>query len=107
MVVDPPSPTRGFEAVPVRRCALARGGAIQTPPVIEVEQVVEHALRHLAWLARDDAVVRRCLGSRWPQALDEYLLEPFRAMELEPPLARLDGSGDQEELTSTRLSLMH
>jgi hypothetical protein len=79
-----------LEAVAVRRCPLARSSATHPPAVIRVEQVVEHALRHLAWLAGDDAVVRRCLGERWSHVLRAYALEPFRAMELEPPLA---GSG--------------
>jgi hypothetical protein len=79
--------TGELEAVAVRRCPLARSSATHPPAVIQVEQVVEHALRHLAWLAHEDAVVRRCLGERWSLALRTYALEPFRAMEFEPPLA--------------------
>ncbi len=83
---SPPSRIEGFDAVPVRRCALARGGATSPPASIDVDQVVEHALRHLAWLMRDDALVQRCLGAPWRRVLDAYSLEPFRAMELEAPL---------------------
>ncbi len=90
-----------FEAVPVRRRILARGGATRPPAVIEVEQVIEHALRHLAWLARDDALVGRCLGEGWSRVLNGYAMEPFRAMELEAALTGigsplvLDGTGSQ------------
>jgi len=81
-----PSDSTEFETVPVRRRILARGGAMRPPTVIDVEQVIEHALRHLAWLARDDALVGRCLGERWPRVLNGYAMEPFRAMEFEAPL---------------------
>jgi hypothetical protein len=83
--------TGELEAVAVRRCPLARSSATHPPAVIRVEQVVEHALRHLAWLAHEDAVVRRCLGERWSRVLSAYALEPFRAMEFEPPLAGTGG----------------
>jgi hypothetical protein len=81
-----PSDSAEFDVVPVRRRVLARGGATRPPTVIHVEQVIEHALRHLAWLARDDALVGRCLGERWPRVLDGYAMEPFRVMECEAPL---------------------
>ena len=34
--------------------------------------------RHLAWLARDDEVVRAKLSEEWLGALAPYLPEPFR-----------------------------
>jgi hypothetical protein len=36
-------------------------------------------------------VVRRCLGERWSFVLRAYALEPFRAMEVEPPLSGTGG----------------
>ena len=46
--------------------------------VVASDQVVEHALRHLAWLAEDDPVVRRELSDEWREALHAYVPEPFR-----------------------------
>jgi hypothetical protein len=43
-----------------------------------LDQVVEHALRHLAWLAEDDPVVREELSPAWRAALATYVPEPFR-----------------------------
>jgi hypothetical protein len=42
--------------------------------------VVEHGLRHLAWLASDDPVVRAELPEAWQAALAGYVPEPFRAL---------------------------
>jgi hypothetical protein len=67
-------------AVAVRRTELARGEATSAAQVIAWEQVVEHALRHLSWLVRDDAVVAASLGERWRRALEDYVPEPFRAL---------------------------
>lgn len=39
---------------------------------------MEHGLRHLAWLARDDEVVRATLSDQWRAVLDGYVPEPFR-----------------------------
>jgi len=72
--------TGELAAVPVRRTELARGSATGTPPSIEIEHVVEHALRHLAWLSRDDPVVRDSLDRAWKSALDPYEPEPFRSL---------------------------
>src|SRR5216683_5796278 len=44
-------------ALPVERAELARGGATSAPQSIGVNAVIEHALRHLAWLVRDDPAV--------------------------------------------------
>ena len=66
-------------AVPVRRVALARGGATSAPQSIEVDAVIEHALRHLSWLVRDDPAVRDRLGA-WTDALRGFEPEPFRAL---------------------------
>ena len=66
-------------ALPVERAELARGGATSAPQSIGVNAVIEHALRHLAWLVRDDPAVMRELAS-WKEALAGFEPEPFRAL---------------------------
>jgi hypothetical protein len=63
---------------PVAHADLARGDATAPPPVIGVNQVLEHALRHLAWLVSEDAVIQRELPG-WKDLLADYVPEPFRA----------------------------
>jgi hypothetical protein len=63
---------------PVNRSDLARGGATTAPAAIDSAQVIEHGLRHLAWLATDDAIVAARLGDAWRRALASYVPEPFR-----------------------------
>ena len=70
----------GFQATEVRRRELARGTAFDPPPTIEIDHVVEHALRHLAWLGRDDPVIRDLLHGGWFRALEAYEPEPFRSL---------------------------
>lgn len=65
--------------LPVRRAELARGGATSAPQTIEVGAVIEHALRHLAWLVRDDPAVMHELAG-WKDALAGFEPEPFRAL---------------------------
>ena len=60
------------------RTDLARSEATVAPRDIATDQVVEHALRHLAWLAEDDPVVREELSAGWKAALATYVPEPFR-----------------------------
>jgi hypothetical protein len=67
-----------FASVPVGRTDLARGGATAAPTAIAATQVVEHGLRHLAWLAQDDPVVAARLAPGWLAALHGYVPEPFR-----------------------------
>jgi hypothetical protein len=67
-----------WAAGPVARAELARGQATAPPPAIGAAQVLEHALRHLAWLVRDDPAIARALPE-WPAVLADYLPEPFRA----------------------------
>jgi hypothetical protein len=64
--------------VPVGRADLARGGADAAPVSVASAQVLEHGLRHLAWLARDDEVVGAALSRRWHALLGDYVPEPFR-----------------------------
>jgi len=40
--------------------------------------VLEHGLRHLAWLAKEDPVVIATLNDDWKQVLADYRPEPFR-----------------------------
>jgi hypothetical protein len=62
----------------VGRTDLARSAATVAPRDIATDQVLEHALRHLAWLAEDDPVVREELSPGWKAALAAYVREPFR-----------------------------
>ena len=78
-VVSPAAdPPPSWEAEPITHAELARGDATAPPPSIGVVQVLEHALRHLAWLMKDDPVVARALPD-WQGFLDDYTPEPFRA----------------------------
>jgi len=81
-----PSPAgdlEGFERRRVRPGGLARGTAVSPPARIEVEHVVEHALRHLAWLIGEDPAIRLALEPGWRGPLRPYRPEPFRVFE--PP----------------------
>jgi len=79
--VEPPADVArdSLVALPVIRAELARGGATSAPRSIGVEAVIEHALRHLAWLVRDDPAVMEELAS-WKKALAGFEPEPFRAL---------------------------
>jgi hypothetical protein len=63
---------------PLVRHDLARGGATAAPREIGFGQVLEHGLRHMAWLAKDDPVVRAKLPAAWHAVLAGYVPEPFR-----------------------------
>lgn len=65
-------------SVPIQRMALARGHAISAPKEIATTQVVEHGLRHMAWLAVDDPAVAAELPEGWHALLATYVPEPFR-----------------------------
>jgi hypothetical protein len=67
-----------LESVPVGRADLARSGATAAPRSIASEQVIEHGLRHMAWLSVDDPVVNTELPDGWRLALAKYVPEPFR-----------------------------
>jgi hypothetical protein len=67
-------------SLPIERAELARSGATSAPRDIAMTQVVEHAMRHLAWLASDDHVVASVLSDRWRALLAAYPDEPFRAL---------------------------
>jgi hypothetical protein len=79
-VIEPPaSASPHLVDAPVSRSDLARGDATAAPVAIGVSQVLEHALRHLAWLIRDDAAVSAALPG-WREPLREYVPEPFRGL---------------------------
>jgi hypothetical protein len=65
-------------SVPVGRADLARNSATEAPTSIATTQVLEHGLRHLAWLVQDDPVVAERLVGGWQDALRAYVPEPFR-----------------------------
>jgi hypothetical protein len=65
-------------SVPVGRAELARGDAAEAPAEIATNQVIEHGLRHLAWLIKDDPIVAERLDEEWRAALGGYMPEPFR-----------------------------
>ena len=64
--------------VPISRAELARSGTTTAAKTIAAAQVLEHALRHLAWLSREDQVVMASLSDEWKRALEGYVPEPFR-----------------------------
>jgi hypothetical protein len=65
-------------SLPIGRSELARGEATAAPRDIAFAQVVEHGLRHMAWLAQDDPVVEAELPAGWREILAGYVPEPFR-----------------------------
>ncbi len=70
----------GMASVPIQRADLARSAATAAPSEIAYAQVLEHGLRHLAWLARDDPVVSGELSETWHAVLNSYVPEPFRGL---------------------------
>jgi hypothetical protein len=69
---------RELASVPIPRAELARNSATEAASAIATSQVVEHALRHVAWLAQDDDAVKRALSPAWLEVLEGYVPEPFR-----------------------------
>lgn len=78
VVVIAPALAAGMDSVLVARAELARSTATAAPSGIATAQVVEHGLRHLAWLVREDPVVAERLVGGWPAALSGYVPEPFQ-----------------------------
>lgn len=68
-------------AVPVDRADLARSQRLAAPESIAHHQVLEHAIRHLAWLAAEDPIVRDTLDAGWHEILGTYVPEPFQQLE--------------------------
>ena len=69
-----------MDSAPIDRAELARSEATAAPRAIAHAQVVEHGLRHLAWLVHDDPVVAAELPPAWAPVLAGYMPEPFRAL---------------------------
>jgi hypothetical protein len=80
VVVIDASLVGSMPSAPISRAELARSDATDAPRAIENSQVVEHGLRHLAWLVKDDQVVAAALPPAWSSALADYVPEPFRAL---------------------------
>lgn len=80
VVVIEPALVGSMATAPVERADLARSTATAAPRSIAHAQVVEHGLRHLAWLVRDDPAVARELRPPWADILADYVPEPFRAL---------------------------
>lgn len=81
--VIPAEAVGDMATVAVDRSELARSAATRAPAVIDVVQVLEHALRHLAWLAREDPVVGDALDGEWLAALAGYVPAPFEQLQME------------------------
>jgi hypothetical protein len=62
----------GFEWRPARATGHAVSGALTSPSQIDVDQVVHHALRHLAFLRDEDPVARAHLRTEWLTALERF-----------------------------------
>lgn len=77
VVIDQAS-VGSMASLPIERTDLARGDATAAPRNIAATQVVEHGLRHMAWLATDDPVVAAELPAGWQALLVGYVPEPFR-----------------------------
>lgn len=80
VVVNADQQARNLAGIPIGRTDLARSQATAAPAAIVTDQVLEHGLRHLAWLANDDEVVKGTLSDDWKRVLRDYVPEPFRHM---------------------------
>jgi len=78
VVVNAPGQAAELPGIPVGRTELARSSATSAASSIRTGQVLEHGLRHLAWLAVEDEVVRTTLDDDWKRLLTDYVPEPFR-----------------------------
>lgn len=79
LIEDPGPLPDGVIDEHVDRVELARGHALGPPSDIEAAHVLEHGLRHLAWLVGDDPSIGALLPE-WNAALQDYSPEPFRAL---------------------------
>jgi hypothetical protein len=78
VVVNADDQAAHLAGIPISRVELARSEATSAARTIAAAQVLEHGLRHLAWLAREDPVVIAALNEGWKRALSDYRPEPFR-----------------------------
>jgi len=80
LVAIDPTLVGAMDTAPIARADLARSEAAAAPRQVGYLQVLEHGLRHLAWLVQDDPVVAAELSPSWAVALAGYVPEPFRAL---------------------------
>lgn len=80
VVVNAENQAPNLVGIPIGRAELARSEATTAAKTIATNQVLEHGLRHLAWLAKDDEVVKKTLNVEWKRVLGSYVPEPFRHM---------------------------
>ncbi len=80
VVVNAKNQAENMVGIPIGRAELARSEATTAAKTIATNQVLEHGLRHLAWLAKEDEVVKKTLSDDWKQVLGGYVPEPFRHM---------------------------
>jgi hypothetical protein len=80
VVIIEPALVADMETRPIGRAELARSEATAAPRSIATAAVVEHALRHMAWLIADDPTVATTLDEPWRALLVDYVPEPFRAL---------------------------
>lgn len=83
LVVVESATTSPMRSIPIVRSDLARSTAHEAPADIGSNQVLEHALRHLAWLAKEDPVVGDTLSKAWITELSTYVPSPFQQIEKE------------------------
>ncbi len=84
VVVNAENQAENMVGIPIGRAELARSEATTAAKTIATNQVLEHGLRHLAWLAKDDEVVKKTLSDDWKRVLGGYVPEPFRHMSEGP-----------------------
>jgi hypothetical protein len=78
VVVNSEGQAPDLAGVAISRAELARSEATSAAKSIAASQVLEHGLRHLAWLAKEDPVVIATLNDDWKRVLADYRPEPFR-----------------------------
>jgi len=78
VVVNAEHQAPNLAGIPIGRTELARSEATTAAKTIATNQVLEHGLRHMAWLAKDDEVVKKTLSDDWKRVLGGYVPEPFR-----------------------------
>jgi hypothetical protein len=78
VVINADEQAPDLAGVPISRAELARSEATSAAKSIAAAQVLEHGLRHLAWLAKEDPVVIATLNDDWKRMLADYRPEPFR-----------------------------
>lgn len=81
LAVVEPNIVDGYEGRVFTAGGLARGSARDAPEAIESRQVLEHALRHLAWLAQDDPAVGAALSDPWHERLSSFVPAPFQHLD--------------------------